>query len=160
DDVPVPASLDELVVRPPDGPKLIAFLKAMEFTTLTRRDGEAKGIEMSDIPAASVAVETVGAHGPDMGAGEQSAGTVAASPAAREVAEADMATPSALARERARVAAEAMFDLDAYVSIRDLQTLADWVAEATEAGMVAFATHAAIADPMQADIVGFSLATR
>ena len=43
--------------------------------------------------------------------------------------------------------------------IRDLQSLANWVAEATETGIVAFGTRTNSSDPMQADIVGFTLAT-
>ena len=57
-DVPVADGLDDFVLQPPDGPKLIAFLKAMEFTTLTRRVAEATGTEAAEIEAAAVAVET------------------------------------------------------------------------------------------------------
>ncbi len=37
DHVPLDVPLDDLAVHEPDARKLIAFLKAMEFTTLTRR---------------------------------------------------------------------------------------------------------------------------
>ena len=40
-DVPVEHAIDTFELAPPDGPKLIGFLKAMEFTTLTRRVAEA-----------------------------------------------------------------------------------------------------------------------
>jgi DNA polymerase-1 len=46
-DVPV----DDLAVHEPDYKKLIAFLKAMEFTTLTRRVAEAADIDVSQIEA-------------------------------------------------------------------------------------------------------------
>ena len=69
-DVPVADGLDDFVLQPPDGPKLIAFLKTMEFTTLTRRVAEATGTEPSEIEPAAVAVETGDkAHGPDVGSG-------------------------------------------------------------------------------------------
>ena len=45
------------VLQPPNGPKLIAFLKAMEFTTLTRRVAEATGTEAGEIEPAIVPVE-------------------------------------------------------------------------------------------------------
>src|SRR5215210_8019442 len=41
--------LDELVVHEPDARKLLAFLKAMEFSTLTRRVAEYAQIDPSDI---------------------------------------------------------------------------------------------------------------
>ena len=40
DDAPVPAAIDTLTVRDPDGPTLAAFLEAMEFRTLARRVAE------------------------------------------------------------------------------------------------------------------------
>jgi DNA polymerase-1 len=161
-DVPVPESLDDLAVRPPDGPKLLAFLKAMEFTSLTRRVGEATATDPAKVAPAAVVVETTGAHGPDMGAGEPAAGRTAAPPAPgerRPAAEAGLPTPATLAAERAQAAADAAIDQDSYACIRDLQTLADWVAEATAAGIVAFGTRTTSPDPMQADIIGFALAT-
>ncbi len=40
DDAPVPAPVESLTVRDPDGPTLAAFLEAMEFRTLARRVAE------------------------------------------------------------------------------------------------------------------------
>jgi DNA polymerase-1 len=69
-DVPVTEGLDALALQPPNGPKLIAFLKTMEFSTLTRRVAEATGTEAAEVEAALVPVETgAEAHGPDVGAG-------------------------------------------------------------------------------------------
>ena len=48
-DVPLTDGLDDLVLQQPDGPKLIAFLKTMEFTTLTRRVAEATGTDAAEI---------------------------------------------------------------------------------------------------------------
>ena len=50
-DVEVKEGLDDLTLDPPDGPKLIAFLKTMEFSTLTRRVAEATGAEPADCAA-------------------------------------------------------------------------------------------------------------
>ena len=70
DDVAVADPLDDLMLQPPNGPKLICFLKAMEFSTLTRRVAEATGVDVSQIEPAQVAVQRgEDAHGPDMGAG-------------------------------------------------------------------------------------------
>ena len=51
DKVPLDVPLDELAVHEPDARKLIAFLKAMEFSTLTRRVAEYAQIDPSDIEA-------------------------------------------------------------------------------------------------------------
>src|SRR5690606_20138230 len=51
-------------------------------------------------------------------------------------------------------------DRSAYVTIRDLPTLEAWIAEAREEGRVAFDTETNSLDPMQAELCGFSLATR
>lgn len=68
-DVPLEQSLEELVLEPQNGPKLIAFLKAMEFTTLTRRVAEATDSDASAIEAANVPVQWgADAHGPDLDA--------------------------------------------------------------------------------------------
>ena len=168
-DVPVTEGLDAFELQPPDGARLIAFLKAMEFTTLTRRVAEATGADASAIEPAYVPVErSEDAHGPDVGSGSapaapatatpaKAADIAAATPAATVAAEGD--TPTALANKLAEAAAAEKFDHSAYVTIRDLATLKAWVNEAAEAGVVAFDTETTSLDPMQAELVGFSLAT-
>src|SRR5207253_2406845 len=49
DKVDLEVPLDELAVHEPDARKLIAFLKAMEFSSLTRRVAEYSQIDPSDI---------------------------------------------------------------------------------------------------------------
>src|SRR6195952_2953313 len=51
DKVALDVPLDELAVHEPDARKLIAFLKAMEFSTLTRRVADYSQIDPSDIEA-------------------------------------------------------------------------------------------------------------
>jgi DNA polymerase-1 len=175
-DVPVTDALEDFVLQPPNGPKLIGFLKTMEFTSLTRRVAEATGTEAGEIEAAPVSVQWgADAHGPDVGSGAAPATASTAAPAARanggnaaaavaSSAPADGAgngldTPSALANKIAAAAAAQKFDHAAYVTIRDLATLKAWVAEATEAGVMAFDTETNSLDPMQAELVGISFAT-
>ena len=57
DDVPVAEGLDDFALQPPNGPKLIGFLKTMEFSTLTRRVAEATGTDLAAIEAVPVKVE-------------------------------------------------------------------------------------------------------
>ena len=69
DDVPGLDALDALVLDEPDGPKLVAFLKAMEFTSLTRRVAEDTGTDAGAVDAATVETQWgADAHGPDMDA--------------------------------------------------------------------------------------------
>jgi DNA polymerase I len=51
DKVKLDVPLDELAVHEPDARKLIAFLKAMEFSTLTRRVSEYSQIDPADVAA-------------------------------------------------------------------------------------------------------------
>jgi DNA polymerase-1 len=51
DKVKLDVPLDELAVHEPDARKLIAFLKAMEFSTLTRRVAEYAQIDPTDVEA-------------------------------------------------------------------------------------------------------------
>jgi len=163
-DVPVSETLDELVLNPPDGPKLIAFLKAMEFTTLTRRVAEATGADASAVDAAQVEVERAqDAHGPDldtaplqMANGLPEEGEVA--PEAPPGPIAEQTTPEGLAARRAQDAASAKFDRGGYTTIRDMATLESWIAEARATGQAGFSIRGTASDPMQAELCGFSLA--
>jgi len=163
-DTPVELPLDALALDDQDGPQLIAFLKAMEFSSLTRRVAEATGADAAAIEPAHVEVEWgAAARGPDLdpGAGtvggESDGGAPRAAPPAPADAEAGTWSPSALANARAEAAATAKFDADAYVCIRDLETLDEWIAMAREAGVVAFDTETDSLDAMAANLVGFSL---
>ena len=86
DKVKLDVPLDDLAVHEPDARKLIAFLKAMEFATLTRRVAEYSQIDPSD-------VEADGRN--SSGATGKSAGSSAKS----EDASGDLSAPSPLAGE-------------------------------------------------------------
>jgi len=176
DDVPVTDGLADFELRPPNGPKLISFLKGMEFSTLVRRVAEATGTDAGEVEATAVAVQAgADAHGPDLDpAAPDSApapgSPVAAAPMATIYARAPSAdsgaalpggmAPAALANKRAQAAASAKIDRAGYGCIRDLATLNQWIAEAREEGQVAFRTETTSLDPMRAELVGFSLAIR
>ena len=49
--MPLDVPVDQLAVHEPDYKNLIAFLKAMEFNTITRRVAEKSGIDASQVEA-------------------------------------------------------------------------------------------------------------
>lgn len=165
-DVPLELPLDALTLEPQDGPKLIAFLKAMEFTTLTRRVAETTGADAAAIDAAHVQVERgPQAHGPDLDAATEAAGgkpmsldESAVENASAIASKLEGSTPAALASSREAMFSAAKIDISAYQTIRTIEELDRWIAMARETGVVAFDTETTSLDPMQAELVGFSLA--
>jgi DNA polymerase I len=147
DDVDPPVGLDDLVLNALDGPKLVAFLKGMEFTSLTRRVAEATDTETAEVEAAKIAVDhNEAARGPDLDPGEAASGG----------SEED--TPTRLAQRRAEAAVAAKIDTGAYETLGDIGALKSWCEAARETGLVAFDTETTSLDAMQAELVGFSLA--
>lgn len=166
-DVPLELDLDALVLEPQDGPKLIGFLKAMQFGTLIRRVASACDCNADEIEPAEVTVEWgEAARGPDLDAGTaapadtgEAAADAPASPAKSAVAKGTgEATPALLAEARIAAFGNAKIDTTAYVTIRDVEVLDEWIAAARETGLVGFDTETNSLDPMQAELVGFSLA--
>ncbi|MER9895222.1 DNA polymerase I [Mesorhizobium sp. M0119] len=162
-DVPVTEGLDEFVLHEPDGPRLIGFLKTMEFSTLTRRVAEATGTDAGDVPATPVTIERADtAHGPDMGFGVPAAAE-SAPPSDEAALEAPAAvkqgdTPSLLSALRLEAATARKIDTGAYACIRDAATLKVWIAEAMERGIVAFDVKTSSPDPMRAELIGLAMA--
>ncbi|WP_312471296.1 MULTISPECIES: DNA polymerase I [Brucella] len=161
-DVPLDVDLSGLVLEPQNGPKLIGFLKAMEFTTLTRRVAEATDTDASAVEPCHIETEWgADAHGPDVDVpakSEAKPSENSSAPAAAQTQDESGYTPKALAESRAATALAQKIDTTAYTCIRDLPTLNKWLAEAVETGLVAFDTETNSLDPMQAELIGFSLA--
>ena len=153
-DVPVTDSPGDFALEDQDGPKLIAFLKAMEFNSLTRRIADATDTDAAAVETANIDVEWgAEARGPDLDQGE----STASNPAKQTDSGAGW-TPGDLARARARAAANAGIDRAAYHCIRTADALADFITRARQTGVVAFDTETTSLDAMQAELVGFSLA--
>jgi DNA polymerase-1 len=162
-DAPVTIPLSDLVLEKQDGPKLVGFLKTMEFTTLTRRVAEACDCDANAIEPGFVKIEWAGAaHGPDLDSAdkpEAKAGKpAAAAPRVEGNGHDPIFAPQALADERASQFATQAFDHSAYETVRDVDSLRRWIAAARETGIVAFDTETTSLDPMQAELCGFSLA--
>ena len=148
-DTPVPSPLDDLNVEPIDAPKLIAFLKAMEFSSLTKR--VATEFEVDDLNAIAAA-EVEGAAPP--AAAETGAKTRTPQPVA-----AGAWTPTERAGATAEIEAlKAPIDVKAYAAITTEAELAAYVARARDIGVVGFDTETTGLDPMTDELVGVSLA--
>ncbi len=143
DNVPDLIATDALGVRDPDPPVLLAFLREMEFSTLTRRISEALGVEA---PAPAADGSTMPTRVRNAGAVAGDVAPVSESPAAA----------TAEAAQRAR----APFDRSKYETVTTRARLEAWIGKAYDAGLVAFDTETTSLDPMVAELVGFSMAVK
>jgi DNA polymerase-1 len=175
--VPLKVPVDQLAVHEPDYKHLIAFLKAMEFNTITRRVAEKAGIDASQVeadaklasssppsqlvmagldPAIHEAAPSLpdGRMAPRVKPGGNSGkiGRGSAGPVPGAL------TPISLAAARAEKARHAKIDRSKYECVRTLARLKEWIARAHETGVVAVDTETTSLDAMQAGLCGFSLA--
>ncbi|MGR7996654.1 DNA polymerase I [Xanthobacter sp. ZOL 2024] len=159
-DVAVEVPLADLVLEEPDARPLVAFLKAMEFTTITRRVAEAFGVDAGAIdPDPKLAPQGLFTPGETEAEAPQAAkGKEKAAAPARSGGVDILPRPSELAHARAEAARATPVDRSAYRTVSDLAELKDWCARAMDQGVVAFDTETTSLDPMSADLVGVSLA--
>ncbi|KPH79839.1 DNA polymerase I [Bosea vaviloviae] len=172
DDVAVETPLSHLTLGQPDPVRLVAFLKAMEFTTITKRVGEAYDADVGAIDA-DAALAPGGARAAELKAlyvGTEATTDGPAVPASLDPlapgqpggapapAGEGWMQPAALAAARENEALASKIDLSAYECVRDLDGLKRWIGWAYEAGQVAIDTETSAIDPMQADLVGVSMA--
>ncbi len=168
DKVALDVPLDELAVHEPDARKLIAFLKAMEFSTLTRRVADYSQIDPADVEADAANKSGANAASPSPAPAKAggATGDLFASPpstakpgAERQDKTASVkGTPISLAAARAEAARKLPVDRTKYKTIRSLDELKAWIARARDAGTFAIDAQANTDDPMQADIIGIALA--
>jgi DNA polymerase-1 len=163
-DLEVP--VEDLAVHEPDYKLLIAFLKAMEFSTLTRRVAEKSGIEPSEIeassklssrtaPVASSPAEAERAPIPYGKSGDLFA--PAPKPRAKAEGQSDL-SPAALAAAHLAAAKSSKIDRSKYETVRSPDRLKAWILRAKDIGVIAIATKTTSPDPMVARLCGFSLA--
>ena len=172
--VPLDVPVDQLAVHEPDYKHLIAFLKAMEFNTITRRIAEKSGIDASQVEAdaklASPSIPPLQGEGGAATAapgGVSSPATPTRPPAAATLPlqrggsaskEPAPSRPISLAAARAEAARKQKIDRSKYECVRTLARLQEWIARAHEMGVVAVDTETTSLDAMQAGLCGFSLA--
>ncbi len=164
-DVPV----GDLAVHEPDYKRLIAFLKAMEFNSLTRRVAEFAGMDAAEIDSearllgpGATARKPAGEMKPAEG-GRALQLPLDRPPqpadARRTKAEAGSSlTPKLLAAARLEAAQKQKFDRSKYEAVRSLDRLNAWIERARDQGYVALDVQTSSLDPMQAQLCGFALA--
>ncbi|TLG78868.1 DNA polymerase I [Methylocystis sp. B8] len=157
-DAPLETPLEDLGLHQPDPAKLIAFLQAMEFTTITRRVAEMYGVHAQDIAPDP---DFVGAAGWRTRDGEFSETAAPASEAPKPVEKrtSEALTPTRLVSARLAEAKTNKIDRSTYETIASAERLDQWIADAAGAGLVSINVETTVPDPMRSELVGVSMAT-
>ncbi|MCC8942891.1 DNA polymerase I [Bradyrhizobium sp. Arg68] len=174
DKVDLEVPLDDLAVHEPDPRRLIAFLKAMEFSTLTRRVAEYSQIDPANVDADPGNKSGASVFSPlppsDVTPAPGDAPTAAAPAPAPAKAQAKptgarddknsslKGTPAALAEIRGEAIKKAGFDRKAYQAIESLDQLKAFIGRVRDTGYVAIEAMSESIDPMQAELSGLALA--
>ncbi len=158
EDVALKVPLDDLRLIAPEPQPLIGFFKAMEFSTLARRAADIYGCELAEVEPDATVAGPNGWQGRD-GVPKPQPEAVAVADAPEGSASEGM-TPQALAGTRLADAKATVLDRSRYETVQDSEALARWVREAMAEGVVAVDTETSSLDPMQAELVGISLALK
>ncbi|MDX6805065.1 DNA polymerase I [Terrihabitans rhizophilus] len=167
--------LPDLQVAELDARRLLAFTKAMEFTTLTKRVAEATGTDANFVEpdpelragtgryAQQASEDSSTVEGGDtedapvrFERGKVSRGTGAKTGEAANGAH----TPQSLAEKVIAESRDTPCGREHYDTVRTVERLDQWIAAAREQGRVAIDTETTSLDAMQAEIVGISLAVQ
>ncbi len=168
DKVALEVPLDDLAVHEPDARKLVAFLKAMEFSTLTRRVADYSQIDPANVDADVANSSEARGGAADSAARTKSpetSGDLFAAPAvtAKGGDKGDKSAslkgaPISLAAAREEALRKLPVDRGKYQAIKNLAELTAFVARVHDVGHVAIEIRANSIDPMQADPCGVALA--
>jgi DNA polymerase I len=176
DQVKLDVPLADLVVREPDYKRLVAFLKAMEFSSLLRRVAEFSGVDAAEIEAD----EKLGGKGgsslpPDLIGGSRERGgsqgellplppspTLKGGGSAPSERRGDATDPAFIPQQLVDTRIDALrkiaIDRSRYEVVRTPERLKQWVTRAIDLGRIAVDTESTSIDPMQATLCGISLA--
>lgn len=169
DKVDLEVPLDDLAVHEPDARKLIAFLKAMEFTTLTRRVADYSQIDLASVDADPGYASGASVFSPlppsDVVPAPGSGTPAQARPGERNLSASKedksaspKGAPISLAAAREEALRKLPVDRSKYQTIRSLKELSALIARIHDAGHVAIEIRGNSIDPMQADFCGIALA--
>jgi DNA polymerase-1 len=165
DQVKLEVPLADLAVHEPDYTRLIAFLKGMEFSSLTRRVAEFSSVDASAVdPAAKDTPKTDRPAPANASASSASPGlpltgggmTPKARPSPKEPTL--LSTPQVLATARVEAAKNSKVDRSHYEVVRTLERLEAFINRAYDEGIVAINIETLGIDPIQAPLCGLALA--
>ncbi len=151
-DVPVEVAVERLGIQDPVADDLLGFLRRMEFSTLTRRIAEKLGAEIPPMPEKS-APSSKSLHRPisrKAGAGETDV--------AKAPEQAAAGTPGAVVVFAADASLVPPIDRSTYETVTTLDRLERWISDARSFGYFSMDTETTSRDPMQAELVGISMA--
>ena len=158
-DVELETPIDDLIAPGIDAKGAVAFLKAMEFSTLTRRVAEEAGLDIGEIEAdGKLKVPDTDFSAAPAKSAATAANNKEGTAPAETAAAAAAGTPLALVETVKAMLAAIPVNTAGYEAVSSLEALDAWIAEARERGLVAFDTETTSLDALQADLVGFSLA--
>jgi DNA polymerase-1 len=157
DNVPLSVPLEDLKIEHPRASDIIAFCKAMEFSTLTKRIAAALEVDVTAIESAKLEIK----YWPPEGAAVQIAQqndeslVIMGKPAVLQ----SSASPAVLAAKITQDVASKTFDYDRYETVTSIPALKKWIERAYAAGHVAVDTETSSLDVQVAELVGISLST-
>lgn len=160
ENTPLDVPLEDFALHPVNGPKLIAFLKGLELNTLTRRVAAETESDAAEIDADEVSVDGYEMRGPDLDAGSDVDASDDPLADASGPSDGVRYTPQALADAVTEASLSTKIDPTTYETVRDVARLKEWIAEATDLGLVSVDTETTSVDAMQCELVGVSLATK
>src|SRR6188768_14590 len=154
DKVKLETPLADLAVHEPEYKKLIAFLKQMEFSALTRRVAEFAGVDSGAIEASKVVTpKTDRLAAAPAGAAPGlplTGGGMAVKPRPGATDPAVPVTPQSLSAARLEAARKQKIDRSRYEVVQNIARLKEWITRAHSAGVVALNIQPVGQDPMQA----------
>ncbi|MGI8567687.1 MAG: DNA polymerase I [Methylocella sp.] len=166
-DVPLEVPLDDLRLEAPDGKTLVAFLKAMEFSTITKRAADAYAMDAGLVEPDPAFAGRAGWRGRDGAALGEALENVEESPLAVPKRNARYGEPlqkpiiptgpGNLAEARAAEAGARKFDTKSYATVSSFEQLDEYIAAAFEAGAIAVDPETSSLQTMQAELIGISL---
>ena len=161
DKVELDVPLADLAVHEPEYKNLVAFLKQMEFSALTRRVAEFAGLDSGAIEASKTIAPTTDRPAASGGAAPGlplMGGGMAVKPRPGATEPAVPVTPQSLSAARLEAARKQKIDRARYEIVQNIGRLNEWIARAHKAGIVAINIETIGEDPMQAGLCGLALA--
>ena len=161
-DVPVTIPLDDFAIMPSQASKLIGFLKAMEFTALTRRIASEIDADPSAIDPIEVDISHWTPEASPIEAAALQPIAQEAAPQAQSKIEAAatvvISGPQELAQKIAQKMKALPIQTQTYECVQNLDALEKWIERARAQGHVAIDTETSSLDALQAELIGISMA--